>query len=166
MDARRNLLARLMAGLQVGILGGLVTLVWFAVLSQLQFRAPWTLLNLFGSTLGGNPHWGFGLSWATLTGAALHLFACGAFGMLIGWLLPRPSEGSRYSVAGAAFGALLSLMVYEFFWRRQFPRLNTFVASGGILLVHLIMGAAFSNFPRFFLRLAEPDPTPAADEIS
>lgn len=160
MDARRNLPARLLAGLQMGIAGGLATLIWFASVSEFHFRAPWTLINLFSASFRGNPAWGYGFSFATVFGVALHLFACGSLGMLIGWMLPRPSAGSRISLTGAAFGAIVSLMVYEFFWRRQVPRLNTFTHPGVILVVHLLIGACFSQFPRYFLRLAPAEAAP------
>lgn len=158
MDARRNSIARLLAGLQVGILGGLATLLWFMVLSQVHFRAPWTLLNLFAAHYRGGASWGYSFSWSTLVGAALHLFACGCFGIFIGWVLPRPQAGTRFSVAGAAFGAILSLMVYEFFWRRQVPRLGAFTAPGAILVIHLLIGLCFALFPRYYLKLMPAEP--------
>ncbi len=165
MDARRNLSARLLAGLQMGIVGGLATLLWFISVSQFHFRAPWTLINLFSASFRGNPAWGFGFSWSTVVGVALHLFACGSIGMFIGWVLPRPGPNSRISLTGAAFGAIVSLMIYEFFWRRQVPRLNTFIHPGVILMVHLLIGACFSRFPSFFLPLSLVE-SAAADEVS
>ncbi len=156
MDERRNLPARLLAGLQMGIVGGLATLIWFVSVSQFHFRAPWTLINLFSASFRGNPSWGYGFSFATVFGVAMHLFACGLLGMLIGWVLPRPSSGSRISITGAAFGTILSLMVYEFFWRRHVPRLSVFTHPASILMVHFLMGACFSQFPRYFLPLIRP----------
>lgn len=154
MDSRRNLLARLLAGLQVGILGGLATIAWFLALSKWYFSGPWTLLNLFSILLRRGAPWTHTLSAATMTGAALHIFACGMMGMFVGWVLPRPAVRSRTSLAGVTFGMVLSLMIYEFFWKRHLPRLTDQVAPGAILVVHLIIGACIGLFPRFYLQLA------------
>jgi hypothetical protein len=154
MDQRRNLLARMLAGLQVGILGGLATIAWLLALSEWYFSGPWALLNLFAILIRRGAPWTNSFSFGTLAGGAMHLFACGVLGMFVGWVLPRPNARSRRSLAGAAFGAVLSLMVYEFFWRRHLPRLNDHISPFAILVIHAILGVCIGMFPRFYLQLA------------
>lgn len=159
MDSRRNSQARLLAGLQVGILGGLATVAWFVTVSLLSFGAPWTLMNLFSASVRHSP-WTFQFGFQTIVGMASHLFACGAFGILLGWILPRPSAMARFSIPGAVFSVILSLLLYEFFWMRHIPRLREYVAPGPMLVVHLLFGACVARFPAYFLQLAPPMPEP------
>lgn len=156
MDGRRNLLARLLAGLQAGILGGLVTVIWFMVLSVWSLRSPWALVNLFAASAWHAPSWSANFGIATFTGIALHLAACGFFGMFIGWALPKPPAPSHMSLAGFTFGAILSLMLYEFFWRRLVPSLGAYTTPGAIVTVHLLFGVCVGQFPRFYLKLEPP----------
>lgn len=162
MDPRRNLLARLLAGLQVGILSGLVTIAWFLALSKWYLSGPWTLLNLFSLMVRRGASWTTGFSMATIAGASLHLFACGVMGVFLGWILPRPRVANRLSHTGILFGIILSLMMYEFFWKRQLPPLEDHVGPGVILVAHLIVGLSAGLFPYFYLSLmppvAEPEP--------
>jgi cytochrome b561 len=158
MGARRNSLPRLLAGLQVGILGGLVSIVWFLILSTLYFRAPWSLINLFSASLRDSATWGHGFSKLTFTGLAAHIFACGLVGMLVGWLVPRPLGNARISFAALVFGIVISLMVYEFLWRRLVPLLSEYIPATSVLMVHLLIGLSLAQFPKFICRLSPPAP--------
>src|SRR5215813_5047112 len=140
MDARRNSLPRLLAGLQVGILGGLLILVWFLILSVWYFRAPWAIFNIVSASIRNSASWGYPFVRSTWTGLAAHLFVCGLLGMLIGWVVPRPGPTSRYSFPALVFGVIISLMVYEFFWRRYAPLIGEYISPGAILLVHFVFG--------------------------
>lgn len=157
MDSRGNWAPRLLAGLQVGILGGLGILAWFVILSYWNFRAPWALVNLFSTSLESRNTWSFELSFSTFTGIAGHLVACGILGMLIGWVLPKPMPGSRVSVSGLTFGIVISLMTYEFIWRRFVQGLGANIAPASLLIAHMIFGMSLAQFPRFYLMLA-PEP--------
>ncbi len=160
MGARRNSLPRLLAGLQVGILGGLATIVWFLILSTLYFRAPWSLINLFSASLRDSASWGHDFAKLTFTGLAAHVFACGLVGIVVGWLVPRPLQNARISFAALVFGIVISLMVYEFFWRRFVPLLSEYIPATNILMVHLLIGLSLAQFPRFFRRLTPPPEPP------
>lgn len=168
MDSRL-MLPRLLAGLQVGILGGLVVLVWFLILSLWFLKAPWALLNLFSASLRQAPSFGQGLTITTWTAVAAQFVACGLLGIFIGWVLPRPSSGATLSLAGFAFGVVISLMTYEFFWRRYVPALADYVPAPGIFVTHILFGSCLAQFPRFYWRLVdEPglpvlSPTPASE---
>jgi hypothetical protein len=164
MESRRNLIARLLAGLQVGMLGGLGILAWLIILSYWNFRAPWALMNLFAASLQNTVYWGRNFSFFTFTGVAAHLFTCGVLGLFIGWVLPRPRAESRVSVAGLMFGIIISLIAYEVFWRRYVPGLREQVAPASLLVAHLIFGMSLARFPRYYLPLAPVEEIP--EEVS
>lgn len=157
MESRRYLVPRLLAGLQVGILGGLGTLVWLVILSAWNLQGPWTLVNLLAYATRAAGSWELRFSIASVVGIAAHLFTCGSLGMFCGWLLPRPRGLSRVSLAGLIFGVLLSLLTYELCWRRIAPALGQYIAPASVWLAHLIFGISLAQFPRYYLRL-EPDP--------
>jgi hypothetical protein len=154
MESRRNLLARLLAGLQVGMLGGLGILAWLIVLSYWYFRAPWALMNLFAASLQNTVYWGRYFSFFTLTGIAAHLFICGVLGVFIGWVLPRPRAETTISFAGLMFGIIISLVAYELLWRRYVPGLSEHLAPAALLITHLIFGMSLAQFPRYYLPMA------------
>ncbi|MCS7023843.1 MAG: hypothetical protein NZV14_03495 [Bryobacteraceae bacterium] len=155
MNPRRNLLPRLLAGLEAGILGGLLILLWFLLLSYLGFRSPWGLFNLIASSLQQRATWGLALSSSTWTGLAAHTFACGCLGMFLGWVIPKPSTGRRLSLTAFVFGVIVSLMVYEFFWMRYVPLLGDYVRPLAAAISHLLFGLALAQFPKFYHALEE-----------
>jgi len=159
MESRRNLLARLLAGLQVGMLGGLGILAWLIALSYWRFRAPWALMNLFAASLQNTVYWGRSFSFFTLTGIAAHLFICGLLGIFIGWVLPRPRSETAVSFAGLMFGIIISLLAYEMLWRRYVPGLNEHLAPAALLIAHLIFGMCLAQFPRYYLPMAPLEET-------
>ncbi|MBL8227130.1 MAG: hypothetical protein JNL98_01580 [Bryobacterales bacterium] len=150
MDLRRNSLPRLLAGLQVGILGGLLIFLWFLLLSYWGFRSPWGLLNLIAASLRNHATWGLALSASTWTGLAAHIFACGCLGMAVGWILPRPVPQVRISLSGFVFGIVLSLMVYELVWNRYVPLLGEYIRPVAALISHLLFGLSLAQFPKFY----------------
>src|SRR5437899_500331 len=98
---------RLLAGLQAGILAGLVLLGWFILLSYFYFKEPWALTNVLAASLRSNATWGHSFSTVTLTGISAHLFVSGFLGMGLGWILPRPGPHARTSFTGLTFGVVI-----------------------------------------------------------
>lgn len=167
MDLRRNTLPRLLAGLQVGILGGLSIFLWFLLLSYWGFRSPWGLLNLIAASLRNHATWGLAFTYSTWTGLAAHLFVCGSLGMAVGWILPRPLPQVRISLSGFVFGIVLSLMAYELFWQRYVPLLAEYIRPAASLVSHLLFGLSLAQFPKFYHQLVDtqlPDSSTTSSE--
>jgi hypothetical protein len=156
MESRRHLAPRLLAGLQVGILGGLGTLVWLVILSSWSLQGPWTLVNLLAYATHASTNWEYRFSMASVVGMAAHFFTCGSLGLFCGWLLPRPRGRTRISITALIFGVLLSLMTYQLLWVRIAPALGQYIAPVSVWVAHVMFGASLAQFPRFYLRLA-PD---------
>jgi hypothetical protein len=167
MEARRNLLPRLLAGLQVGMMGGLGIIVWLAVLSTWNLKAPWALVNLFAATIGNRFVWEHAFSFFTLTGLAAHLFLCSLLGIFVGYIVPLPEDStSQVSLTALVFGVLISLMTYEFYWRRMVPVINDYVTPASFIVAHMIFGLSMAQFPRYFWRLIEePEAEPLDEDL-
>lgn len=172
MESRRHLAPRLLAGLQVGILGGLGTLAWLVILSAWYLRGPWTLVNLLAYATHAADNWELPFSMGTVVGISAHMFASGSMGIVAGWLLPLPRGRRRASLAALILGVLLSVLAYEVFWRRIAPALDQYVSPASMWMAHIIFGFGLAQFPRFYMRL-EPDvgpymppllPPPESDE--
>jgi hypothetical protein len=157
MESRRHLAPRLLAGLQVGMLGGLGTLVWLVILSAWNLQGPWTLVNLLAYATRAAVNWEYRFSMASVIGIAAHLFTCGSLGIFCGWLLPRPHGAARVSITALIFGVLLSLLTYQLFWVRVAPPLSMYIAPAAVWIAHVMFGLSLAQFPRFYIRLA-PDP--------
>ncbi|MBI4909081.1 MAG: hypothetical protein HY820_36000 [Acidobacteria bacterium] len=151
---------RLLAGLQAGMLAGLVSLGWFILLSYFYFKEPWALINVLAASLRNNATWGHTFSTVTWTGLSAHIAACSFLGIFLGWVLPRPGPRPRSSLTGLIFGIVLSLFIYQFFWLRFAPLLGEYIAPLGMWIAHLLVGMSLAQFPRFYLRLADPEPQP------
>ncbi|MFN7933266.1 MAG: hypothetical protein U0R19_08065 [Bryobacteraceae bacterium] len=156
MESRRHLAPRLLAGLQVGILGGLGTLVWLVILSAWNLQGPWTLVNLLAYATRAAGNWESRFSMASIIGMAAHFFTCGSLGLFCGWLLPRPNGRTRVSIAALIFGVLLSLVTYHMVWVRIAPALGQYIAPASVWVAHVMFGVSLAQFPRFYLML-EPD---------
>ncbi len=157
MESRRHLAPRLLAGLQVGILGGLGTLVWLIILSAWNLQGPWTLVNLLAYATRAAANWEYRFSMASVVGIAAHLFTCGLLGIFCGWVLPLPRALARVSLTGLIFGMLLSVLTYHMFWVRVAPALEMYIAPASVWVAHSMFGLSLAQFPRYYARLA-PDP--------
>src|SRR5215471_14640110 len=83
------------AGVESGILGGLVMLAWLALLSLLQGRSIWSIPNLLASTFYGEIALRHGFRWTTLSGVALHLIMTAVAGLVFGLAVGGVASRSR-----------------------------------------------------------------------
>src|SRR5437868_15235127 len=106
------------AGVESGILGGALMLVWLGLLSFLQGRSVWSIPNLLASTFYGEEALRRGFRWTTLSGLALHLIVSAAAGLLFGLAVSRiTSRGRRVMLLGIAAGVVWYFVSLGVFWR-------------------------------------------------
>src|ERR1700710_982188 len=86
----------ILAGLEAGILGGLLMALWLALIAPVLGRPWWFVLNLFASYTYDIRAIRDGAGMATLTGVAIQVLAGGMLGILMGML------GSGNRIAGLA----------------------------------------------------------------
>src|SRR5260370_11725326 len=84
----------ILAGLEAGILGGLLMALWLALIAPVLGGPWWFVLNLFASYTYDIRAIRGGAGMATLTGVAIEVLAGGVLGILLGVL------GSGDLVAG------------------------------------------------------------------
>src|SRR5206468_8459879 len=93
-----------MAGVEAGVLGGLIMMAWLAMLSLLQGRSVWSIPNLLASTFYGEAALRHGFRWATLSGVALHVIVSALAGVLFGMAVSGIVGRGKVMALGVAAG--------------------------------------------------------------
>lgn len=133
-----------LVGIQAGVLGGLVMLLWVILVSPLLGDPWWLLPNLLASTLYREPY-RVGAGLITLVGGALHLIVCGLLGIVNGVFTP----GGR--LFGLAVAGSWYLFCYFILWKRTAPLL--FHGSQSILIAgYFLFGSALGQHNNLMAR--------------
>lgn len=146
--ARPKLLLRVLAGLQVGVTGGLLMLLWFAVHSLILGQRWYATPNLLGSTFFGDHAFRSGVGWVTASGFALHVLASGCVGVIFGLVAPASAgvSGLRTFLLGLLAGMLWYYLLFEPFWKIVNPWVPLYSSPRTMVVAHLIYGAWLSRW--------------------
>jgi hypothetical protein len=106
-------------GLQLGVIGGMIMLLWFALVCPLVGKPWWLIPNLFGSHFYSSREVYLGPGIVTVVGAALQIVISGLVGCLNGLATP----GGRLSGLGAALAWYFFCIL--FLWKRIAPMMLT-----------------------------------------
>ncbi len=142
----------LLAGLQAGILGGLLMALWLALIAPVLGRPWWFILNFFASYTYDIRAVRDGAGMATLTGVAIQVFAGGMLGILMGLL----ASGSR--VAGLVIGMTAYMICYGYLWKRYTPLLLYSVPQSLFVVGFFLYGSVLSFSSRIAGGLRGPEP--------
>jgi hypothetical protein len=140
---------RALAGLETGILGGLLTAAWFALSSFWTPYHVWMTANYFAMPFYGESALRMGFSHVTLSGLALQLVLAGLAGAFFG--VAAPHSHTRLALFALMFSFGIYLASYNLVWRRWNP--------ASALLGHMLFGCWLTRFPAFYSKL---HPVPAA----
>ena len=148
----RTTLYQAWAGLECGVAGGTLALVWYALHSAAHAEFWWTKFNIAAAPLYGDAVYRLGLSGATLTGAALLLLIYALSGALFGvvaGLLPRVP-----TLAAALLYATLVHTAFVASLRPLFgPWAVTWFPASATLPAHLLLAALLARWPRIHAAL-------------
>ncbi len=137
----------LLAGLESGMIGGLIMLLWFAVGSAWYDRSIWSFPNLLATTFHGDGAFRRGFRWTTPSGLALHLAACGAVGTGFGLLVQGLALRARVMLLGLVFAMGWYYLSFWFLWKKVNPLVPLYSPDRLMLVGHLLLGAALGRFP-------------------
>jgi hypothetical protein len=116
-----------LVGIETGVLGGLVMLAWFAVLSTLLGQPWWTIFNLYASEAYSREAVRYGPGWVTITGMAVHLTMAGIVGGIAGFFTP----GGR--LFGLGIALVWYLICHLFLWQRIAPAVPVYTHYGVLM---------------------------------
>jgi len=141
----------ILAGIEIGIIGGVVMVLWLALSAPLIGSSWWSVLNLFASHSYGVRLVREGPGMVTISGIAIQLAAAGAVGAITGFLAPT----------GRLFGLAVTvtwyLLCYGFFWKRYAPLVPVFGPQPLLAIAFFLYGSVLGWHPDFAARLYEPE---------
>src|SRR5688500_13354169 len=85
---RGKSLLDVIVGLEVGVIGALVTVAWFALISPIIGTPWWLIPNLFASHFYNDIQVRTGAGVVTLVGSAVHVIMSGTIGVINGIFTP------------------------------------------------------------------------------
>ncbi len=135
-----RLLVRLLAGLQAGMIGGTVTLVWLMLGAWVLGEPPWLMPNLLAGAFYGDRSLTSAPGWMTLSGAALHLVECAVSAMVLAVAIPLDWGWRRGFAAALLFTLLWQGAAVVFLWRRYNPNMHYYAPPGLIWSTCVLFG--------------------------
>jgi hypothetical protein len=147
-SSRRRAWLKLLAGLQVGIMGGLVMLGWFALNSIAHSQRWFAVPNLLGSTFYGDLAFRSGFGKVSLSGGAIHLCATGAVGILFGLFAPQGQSGFRILLLGVAVSLVWYYLMFGAFWKVVNPLVPLYCSDRSMLVGHALYGLWLGRWPQ------------------
>jgi hypothetical protein len=124
-----------LTGLELGILGGVLMLVWYALISPVLGQAWWTIPNLIASKYYTARIVRASPGMVTLSGCALHLVVAGLVGGVAGMITP----GNRLFALGVALTWYLAS--YFYLWKRTSPMLPEYAWQPALAAGYFIYGS-------------------------
>ena len=128
-------------GLEVGVLGGVAMLVWFAAVTPLLGQPWYLLLNLAGARFYAQRHTLLAPGLATFSGAAWIILSAGIVGLLNGVLTPG---GRLFGMAVAAGWYVVS---YLFVWKSLAPLILLYAPQAIVMTGFFVYGSVIGWHP-------------------
>ena len=154
---------RCLAGLQSGVLGGLLMLLYFSVDAILR-RQHWASPQiLFGTAVYGNGALWHGTTKVILAGVGLQIVLAGIAGILCS-LIVRPYRTSSLTATfvGLSFAISWYFLCYFLLLPRIAPLISMYISRSAAIAAHLLLGLFLSRAPAYFRQLhPEPPSDPA-----
>jgi hypothetical protein len=137
--------ARVLAGLESGVLGAAVMIGWFALDALTERQYWWAMLNLWGAPAYQNRVFSMGFGKATLAGASMHFFLHGVGGALWGLAGGRIANYWLHLMASFLAAACWYLLLMEGFWPLAAPVVSRISPVPATYLAYVLFGAALSR---------------------
>ena len=145
-----------LVGVEVGVLGALVSLFFFALISPVLGDPWWLVPNLFASHFYSEYHVRAGVGAVTAVGAAVYVISSGAVGVLNGVLTP----------GGRLFGLGVALVWYLFchfyLWKRMAPLVPVYAWQPVLVIGWFLFGSTLGWHPWFAAHVKGPRKSPAS----
>lgn len=137
-----------LAGIQAGVLGGIVMVAWLAFTSALLGRSPWILPNLAASLLYGRAVLRASFGMPTVAGIALVIALGGAIGLFFGIVIGAHANRARIVMLGILTGLIWYYFSQALFWDRLGVLAGIHVSPAATMVGHLLYGVVLGQYPR------------------
>jgi hypothetical protein len=156
-----------LAGLQAGVAGSVIMLVWLTVGSFWVRRSAWLVPNLLSTTFYGSDAYTGRFTHASWVGLALIVAIYGILGMVWGLVWPAERRAWR-RIAGMLFGLLAYFLLFDFVWKHVNPLVTLYAPTRELQAGHLLWGLTLARTPVFSRRIAAgsaSDPPSEGDQV-
>jgi hypothetical protein len=150
------------AGLHRGVLGGLLMVGWFLLVSSLLRQPTWTVPNLLATLLNQETILRRGFGWSSLVGVALTLFVTGLIGAAFGLVTGMVRSRRRLLLLGILAGLATYWITNALVFRKLGAVAWIYASPRTLLVAHLLFGVVLgsqSPQPRHADRI-EPETAP------
>lgn len=151
-----------LAGVEVGVLGGLCALLYHMLDGIQRGAGPWEFANLVAGTFYPGRALSYSFSRATLAGVSFHLIVSGLAGAAFSFALARFLNSTKLSILVAlCLSAAWYYLGFRFLWAHLNPAIVIHQPFPGIIMGHLIFGFCMGLYPRFVRELGpwkRPEP--------
>jgi hypothetical protein len=144
----------LLAGLQAGMVGVLLMLIWLGVSAAWQQRSFWTAENLMASAFYGPRSIHSGFATRTLPGLALYLILYSVLGALLALAVRDRATRMRTILLAIVFAMIWYYASFHWMWERVMPLVALLHAERPTAVGHLIYGLWLGRFPEYLKRAA------------
>jgi hypothetical protein len=146
-----------LAGLEAGVLGALLMMVWSMAGSLWSRRSIWAIPNLYATTFYGSHVYTNQFLRSSWSGMALILAICGFGGILWGLLggaLLRAEGRSFLALWGAMAGLMIYYLFFSVVWRHANPLIPLYAPEPEMQIGYVVWGIALARSPIYFRRMA------------
>jgi hypothetical protein len=135
-----------LAGLQAGMTGAILMMLWTALASTWSRRSIWTIPNLYAATFHGSRALVNGYTRGSWAGVALMVFVCGIGGILwgIAW---REGQRPFLSLFGLVTGLAVYYFLFDFAFRRFSPLTALYAPAPEMQIGYALWGLALARSP-------------------
>lgn len=160
---------RLVAGLQAGVLAGLIMAGWLMLEGGRRDQTVWTNANLLSTVLTGRQGLRSGFGMQTIAGLSLHMVVAGVHGLVFAALL-SPRVRPLWAVNAAILFSIASYWI-SFGWMigQWAPMLAARASRPAWFGAHVLFGVMLGLYPDFarsLLPKPESPPVPAESPAS
>jgi hypothetical protein len=160
---------RLLAGLETGLWGGVLVVLWLVIDSMLRGDLWYSKLNIAGAAFYGPAIYQMGRGRATIAGLALLVVIYSVLGAIFG-LFGRTRGFLANLLLGITYALAWDVFAQQFIWRLLDSSAPGYFSRLATLMGHLLFGLSLTRFPVRFHAIAtafgaeEEQQEPAEDE--
>lgn len=137
----------LLAGLETGMLGGLLSLAWYVVSSLFEGQWAWIIPSRLGAIVLGEAAIRKSFPALALSGAAFHLALAGALGAFFGIAIGVRAQFPRVLLFGLLFALGCYYAAYFAVWRLGPALAHSLISDRSVLVASLLFGAHLGRYP-------------------
>lgn len=149
-------IVRTFAGVQAGILTGMVALFWFLLVTFLTQESMWVCFNVFSSIFNHRNMFRTDFGFHTCSGIAVHLLWSGFLGVLLAWMIPASCKWMRSVLLTAIYIFLMQIFLQRVILDHLNPWVNLYLSPLLLLTANSLLVVGISTIP-FLIRSMRSD---------